>query len=179
MKQPIRKSAKAKLRTVGGFSVPELLLTMLILLLMTGIMTDGILAVRTAYRTAVDTANAETYLNTVMIALRSKLSLATPVGGAVYSDPELGYYEISNDSDQGIVIQYLDIDMQSRGPQYRYLLLSGADDFISSYGDISYNPGASLFTITNLQVSKKSKEAGEEPETLAEADSYIIHTVNP
>lgn len=175
----LRKSAKAKLRHVGGFSLSELLLTMLIILLMTQLTVDGIPAVRRAYNRAVDAANAEVYLNTTIVALRSRLSLASKVNATglsydVYLDPAIGYYTIANNSDKGIVIQPLNIDMVPSGQPYP--LLVGEEGFISSYGTdddkIQYNPNKAFFTITNLTV----KKGGEE---FAKLDSYIVHTVNP
>ena len=129
-----------------------------------------------------------------MIALRGRLSLASSVATGftfngetydVYLDPSIGYYTIANDTDKGIVIQLLDIDMKKKaGGQYpllqQYPLLEREQGFISSYGDspdeiIPYASDKNLFTIRNLQVRKKG-----EAEPLAKLDDdYIIHTVNP
>ena len=171
-----------KLRSVGGFSLSELLLTMLIILLMTQLTVDGIPAVRRAYNRAVDAANAEVYLNTTIIALRSRLSLAYDAQSndenteLTYTDPEIGRCKIRN-SENGIQIQvYLGIDMTAL-PVTKPLAPDTAEGFISSYSKIEYTKDESAnkasFTITGLTVKKDGEE-------LANLDKpYIIHTVNP
>ena len=179
-KTTIHKRVKAKLHTSGGFTFAELMLTMLILALMTGMAAEGIPVVIRVYQREVDTANAETYLNTTMIALRGRLCVASEVtigDKKVYLDPQIGYYQISN-SDKGIQIeQYLGITIDTTNPQKTTQLLAPSEksEFISSYNDevgIQYDPKG-FFTVKGLQVSKKG-------EVLAKLDDdFIIHTVNP
>ena len=182
-----RKRIKAKLHTVGGFSLAELMLTMFILSLMTGLMAQGIPVVINVYQRAVDTANAETYLNTTMIALRGRLCISRPIlddtgtpilnddGEIEYEHPQTGYYYFRSDSDKGIqIVQYLDID---RSQELEQLLApSEKGQFVSSYENIQYNDN--FFTITGLKVEKLDKD-GNKVE-LAKLDApYVIHTVNP
>lgn len=177
-----RKRIKAKLHTIGGFSLAELMLTMFILSLMTGLMAQGIPIVIRVYQRAVDTANAETYLNTTMIALRGRLCVSRPVlddaGNILYYEhPQTGYYYFKSDSDskEGIqIVQYLDID---RSRELEQLLApSEKGQFVSSYENIQYHDN--FFTITGLKVEKLDKD-GNKVE-LAKLDApYVIHTVNP
>ena len=171
----MRRNAKAKLRNAGGFSLPELMLTMLILVVVSGIAADGIFTVQRLYQRTVDSVNARTYLNTTILALRSRLSLASYVNTdnteLTYNDPENGYCKISNDATDGIRVEYLDINKASRDPRKIYPILSGTDGFLSSYATIEYDSAA--FKVSGLKVTKDG-------ETLAELKNpYIIHTVNP
>ena len=185
----MRKSAKAKLRDARGLSLTELLLTMLILLLASEIVTDGIPAVIRAYERTVDTANAEIYLNTVTIALRNTLSFASnPTekdedGGKVvyYTDPKIGRCKISN-SDNGIQIQE-GVDMVTLPPlkllapnekkplEWYIENKQRKAEFVSSYGEIKCD--GDFFQITELTVKKDGEE-------LAKLDSpYFIRKLNP
>ena len=197
----LRKGIRAKLRSVSGLSFAELLVTTLILLLVTEIVADGLPAVIRLYRQTVDIANAEAYLSTTMIALRSKLSLSNEVGEAtvegqrrkVYLDPETGYYIITKDEkyengeDKGIWITYLQADMETRtlthppdpeNPKMTLPLIprvkNDTSTLIADYdGEIEYGNGS--FTITNLRVKKQGSN-----ETLAEVKGdIIIRTLNP
>lgn len=174
--------ARKKRWGAGGFSLPELMLVMLILLLVGQIAAGGIATVIKLYQRTVDIANAQTYLNTTILALRSRLSLASEVtsyGEKLYLDPEKGYYKLIN-NDDGINVQYCYINAQSgrnetktiNSQEMKYPLFTGTGRLVSSYESIHYNPSTASFTVSNLQVKKGG-------ETLATVDSYIIHTVNP
>lgn len=186
----LRESIRAKLRAVSGFSLVELLVTTLILLLVTGIVTEGLPVVIRLYRRTVDIANAEAYLSTTMIALRSKLSLSNEVtennrpvtvnGYPVYLDPETGYYIITNEKygnpeDKGIWITYLKTDMNPRplpnspdpeNPQPMSFPLipevqNDTSTLISGFDDITYENGS--FKIKNLCVKKKGSSENDNP----------------
>ena len=182
-----RKRAGAKLRSVRGFSLVELLLTTLILLLVTEIVADGIPSVIRLYRRTVDIANAEAYLSTTMIALRSKLSLASEVtvnGQRVYRDPAKGYYVMKKDETKGIQIQYLSADMEELGTPLPLASTvrtarNETRKLISSYDDeIRFDPEGRNFIIEGLKI--KSSTAEEDASPLAELkDDFIIHTVSP
>lgn len=180
----LREAIRAKLRSVSGFSFAELLVTTLILLLMTEIVVDGLPAVIDIYRRTVDVANAEAYLSTTAIALRSKLSLSREEakngenGEKAYFDPQYGYYRITNSAD-GIQIEYLDVDMEPRNPKMIIPLIpevrNDTSILISGFDNITYNNGS--FTITGLKVEKQNSES-ENP--LAEVgENIIIRTLNP
>lgn len=167
-----REGAKEKLRETRGLSLTELLVTMIILLLTTGLATDGIPAVIRTYRRAVDVANAETYLNTVTIALRNRLSLASwDKEKNEYIDPKLGRYTISN-SDNGIQIQEgVDIEEDENHKRPAPKPLVPSEEFVSSYGEISGE--GDYFQVTELTVTKKG-------EPLAKLDApYYIRKLNP
>ena len=193
------ESLNAKLHTVKGFSFSELMLTMAILALITGMAAQGIPVVIRVYQRAVDTANAETYLNTTMIALRSRLCLSKPLldsdknpvltdkGMPVYEYPQTGYYYFRNNENDGIqIVQYLDIDRtqeayQPLAPSEKLRKLNGLilTSFVSSYDTIS-PPQANedFFTISGLKVEKVDKD-GNRVVLATLDDDYVIHTVNP
>ena len=191
----------------GGFSFAELMLTMLILALMTGMAATGIPVVKNTYQRAVDTANAETYLNTTMIALRSRLCVSSEVTGIkdkndnpvspLYLDPKIGYYQIRN-SDKGIQIeQYLGMTIDTDNPSKNVQLLAPSEknELVSFFGTfdeygifqaatIAYDPDG-FFTIPDLQVTtkdeiNKAQAEHRKPNSFAALHAdYIIHTVNP
>ena len=170
---PFRKTGKRvknKLRGKGGFSLPELLLTMLILLLVTELAADGIPNVIRLYRRTTDIANAEAYLSTTMIALRSRLSLASKPEiknntELTFNDAEFGECKINLKDDTKEIQIYLLSNPRPLAPD-------GGKDLIASYETIEY--GGAFFTITELKVMKN----GETLATLGN-DPYVIHTANP
>ncbi|MBQ9521837.1 MAG: prepilin-type N-terminal cleavage/methylation domain-containing protein [Oscillospiraceae bacterium] len=184
---------RRKLHTSGGFTFAELMLTMLILALMTGMAAQGIPVVIHTYQRAVDTANAETYLNTTMIALRSRLCVSKPVlkaNGAIdyFEHPQTGYYNIRNNEDDGIqIVQYLDIDRtrESYQPLAPSEKLRRQNDliltsFVSSYDTINYpQNNGDFFTISGLKVEKVDKDGSRVVLATLEDDDYVIHTLNP
>lgn len=193
----LRRRVGAKLRSHKGLSVLELLLTTIILLLITQMMADGIPVVIRLYRRTVDTANAQAYLSTTMIALRSKLSVASGVNidadgkPECFRDPEKGYYyTINNDPTKGIQIQYLNMDKQTKyfdpdtsqwvdiAPLPLIQTVQGAQNeknrLISTYDKITQTGNA--FTIEGLKVVSNDGTST----TLAKLEKeFIVHTVNP
>ena len=165
-------------RRERGFSFAELMLTMLILASMTAMTAAGIPVVMRLYQRAVDTANAETYLNTTLMALRGRLCVSKPVldnvGNVLYCEhPQSGYYYFSNSAEGIQVVEYLDIDRLN--PLEQPLTPGEPGEFISSYDDtkkIRYDD-TGFFTIEGLQVEKQGT-------ILAKLDTpYVIHTLNP
>ena len=76
LKQTYRKIRK-KLNTTGGFSLVELLLTTVIMLLVASILARGIPAAQRVYRRTVDVANAQVLLSTAVVVLRDDVGFAT------------------------------------------------------------------------------------------------------
>ena len=74
MKRIIRK-----LKNTAGFTLAEMLLTVVILLLASGVVATGMPAAVNAYRNAIDAANAQVLLSTTVNALRDELSTARDV----------------------------------------------------------------------------------------------------
>ena len=68
-----------KLKNTAGFTLAETLLTVVILLLASGVVATGMPAAVNAYRNAIDAANAQVLLSTTVNALRNELSTARDV----------------------------------------------------------------------------------------------------
>ncbi|MBQ9633223.1 MAG: prepilin-type N-terminal cleavage/methylation domain-containing protein, partial [Lachnospiraceae bacterium] len=71
------KKIKQRLKSRGGFSLVELLLTTIILLLAASIVARGVPAANLVYRETVDKANAQVLLSTAMTVLRDDVGFAT------------------------------------------------------------------------------------------------------
>ncbi len=85
-----------KLKSRAGLTLAETLLTVVILLLASGIVATGMPAAVSAYRNAIDAANAQVLLSAAVNALRGELSTARDVKVSVdmktiiYTDAETG-----------------------------------------------------------------------------------------
>ncbi len=78
MKKILTK-AKQKLKQNRGFSLVELLMTTLIMLMAASIVARGIPAAQKVYKRTVDVANAQVLLSTALIVLRDDVGFATEV----------------------------------------------------------------------------------------------------
>ena len=74
----MKKTVK-RLKNRSGFTLVELLMTVMILLLATAIVVAGVPAAINVYYDAVDAANAQTLLSTTMIRLRDEFCTATEI----------------------------------------------------------------------------------------------------
>lgn len=81
-------------RRQSGFSIPEFLATVMILMLASAIVASGVPVARGAINKVVDSANAQALLSTVTTVLRDEISMATKVevknSGAAVSDGTFG-----------------------------------------------------------------------------------------
>ena len=84
------KTIKKSFRDKRGFSLAEVLIAILLVLMMTSIVAAGMPAATNAYYIIVDSANAQTLLSTTMTSMRDELSSAK--------------IESCNDSDKEIVL---------------------------------------------------------------------------
>ncbi len=66
----------SRLRGRGGYTLTELMLTTLILLLVAGVVGAGIPAAANSYKKAVDAANAQVLLSTTLTELRDEIGIA-------------------------------------------------------------------------------------------------------
>lgn len=75
----VLNNAIKKLKMGSGFTLAETLMTVLILLMVSGVVAGGIPAAVTAYGKAVDAANAQVLISTTVNALRAELCTAKDV----------------------------------------------------------------------------------------------------
>ena len=151
-----------KLHTRSGFSLAELMITILILLMVAGIIAAGIPAAKEAYVKVVDAANAHVLLSTTMSGLRGELSTAESVS---ISDSTITYYtnglslpSTIKNSDDGITVD---------DPRGDHLLVSKA---MRPNGMRTYYPSAAIINgniITmNVRVMKSGSIVVEETLTI-------------
>ena len=167
------KSIKRKLKSQKGFTLAEVLITVLILLMVSSVMAGGIPAAANAYTKAVDAANAQALLSTTVNALRSELSNAWDVSS---SGNKIIYYSSDTGSQAKIylkngsiwVTDYFD---RPTGSQRDHELLSDSAGFTISYTGATYDQGSCVVIISGLSV-KKGSTVADMPHDLQ------IHVVN-
>lgn len=181
-------AAFRKLKQQNGFSLAEMLVAVLILLMVSAVVAGGVPAASNAYSKAVDAANAQVLLSTAATALRDELGTARNVsisGKTVryYSADNGNYSELSmSGSDDRPVIMltsYLGENVNNSGSDVsgesasatiygttedtvQWELVSGAaitKKLGLTYDSVSYDNG--IITFTNLKVLKKSTVLAE------------------
>ena len=75
----MRKLLTKRIKDRSGFSLAEVLVALLIVLMVSGIVAAGIPAAIRAYNTVIDSANAQVLLSTAITELKSELGTATDV----------------------------------------------------------------------------------------------------
>lgn len=157
---------KKRVQSRRGFSLAEVLIAVLIVLMMTSIVAAGIPAASNAYKKAVDSANAQTLLSTAMTSLRTELSTAIiidpaeiePEGGdPVVIDPETSspaIYYIAGDGSVSKITSENDGIYIDNGYFERLLVKPAASNknLYVSFDNIEYNPDTGYITVSNLCV---------------------------
>ena len=120
-------AAFRKLKQQNGFSLAEMLVAVLILLMVSAVVAGGVPAASNAYSKAVDAANAQVLLSTAATALRDELGTARNVS---ISGKTVRYYSADNGN-------------------YSELSMSGSDDrpviMLTSYlGEEVTNPDSDV-----------------------------------
>lgn len=101
----ILKKCRSRLKSRRGFSLGEVLITLLILLLVTVIVAEGVPTALRTYDRVVTAANAQALLSTAMTKLRNELSTAS---GVTAND---GNTALSFTADDGVQVKlYLESD---------------------------------------------------------------------
>ena len=159
-----------KFKNKNGFTLAETLITVLILLMVSGIVAGGVPAAANAYIKAVDAANAHVLLSTTVNALRDEFSTAWDVSqdgsGAIM------YYSSDTGSQSRITVENGVIKLQeyvkdelladaktvaARPIVSEATTIHGKLSVICS--GITYEKTKSLVTVTGLQVNKKSSDS--------------------
>lgn len=161
----MKTSIGKRLRGRRGFTVAEVLLAMLILLMATAVVAAGIPAAANAYHKVVDSANAQILLSTTMTRLRSELSTASQVqydGTTItYLDPTgsrsvltLTAYRQDSQDVPGIYLQeYADVIPDSDLYKHPLVSRAAADrSLYVTYRIESYTGG--VITFADLSVNK-------------------------
>ena len=159
-----------KFKKKNGFTLAETLITVLILLMVSGIVAGGVPAAANAYIKAVDAANAHVLLSTTVNALRDEFSTAWDVsqndsGAIMYYSSDTGSQSRITVENGVIMLQEYVKDelladaktVAARPIVSEATTIHGKLSVICS--GITYEKTKSLVTVTGLQVNKKSSDS--------------------
>ncbi|MDO4990959.1 MAG: prepilin-type N-terminal cleavage/methylation domain-containing protein [Eubacteriales bacterium] len=171
------RQLRRRLTDSRGFTLAELLMVILILLLVSTVVATGVPAAVNAYQKVVDSANAQLLLSTTVSSLRRELSLAGEVGtdgsnGVEYyingqgqkltvSDDDLtieAKFILTSDED-GIKRTWL-IDNEGKEIIPKAITLAGRGNdirMVPKFDSLTYENG--FFTVEKLQIEKDGSTA--------------------
>ena len=171
----VEKTLK-KLREQNAFTLAEMLITVLILLMVSGVVAGGVPAAANAYRKAVDAANAYSLLSTTVNALRDELSTAwdVSVNGTTitYYSSDTGSQSVISVSDNVIMLQqyndwsteFLDNGASAERPDARPLVTDAAKikgKLKVIYDAVKFDPEKGIITFTGLGVTNNETKSGQ------------------
>ncbi len=182
----MRKRIKTRLKNRGGFTIGEVLVSVLILMMVFSIVAAGIPTAANAYYKVVDSANAQVLLSTTMTRLRAELSTATEVKcsdttityrcaagsqSKIYLEPLSAGGGGESALTPGVWLQeYAGI---SEKPEYTHPLVSpkaASASLYLKYTKADYSGG--VITFQKLQVMKGDQ-------VLAEMDAFKVRVLTP
>ena len=164
-----------KLKNQSGFSLAETLLAVLILLLVSMLMANGIPVVRTVYKNVTVGANARVLLSTTISALRNELGTAKDIV-VDSSGMSVSYYSVDTHATSTIYLngepgkkptimirEYTDDGVYSGTTDTRRNLVSHSaanKDLYVTYTGITAGTGINkdIVTFNGLQVKRESKD---------------------
>ena len=164
-----------KLKKRSGFSLTELLVTVIILSLMSAVAAQGIASAYNVTYKNVDASNAQVLLSTAMTELRSELGYATDISvngkTLTYSSSTTGNKsELSVDNGNIVVKDY--IEYSGTIPRRNLVSAKAATDTLGlDYDSVSYKDNT--ITFKNLKVISKTNN-----NTLVQSDFVIKATDN-
>ncbi len=111
-----------KLKSSGGFTLAETLMTVLILVMVAGVVAGGIPAAVRAYSKAIDAANAQVLISTTVNALRGELTTAKDVhfnsGNLIYiSSSTQSKTKLYKEGENGPIMVQDFLQFDESGPQ--------------------------------------------------------------
>ena len=180
------RSAVKKWRDSAGFTLGEMLLAVMILLMVSIIVATGIPAAKNAYERVVLASNAEMLLSTTISTLRSELSAVGEL--KVASGTDIVYYNKTNDARSRIWVDQSDADSGPNAIKYQRFYSSSNDvlatmepsaevdllppdtstpDLYVTYRTVSYSNH--VLTFEDLSVNRRSGAKG-----LASRDKFCI-----
>ncbi len=149
-----------------GFSLTELLVTVLILGLVSSVVAGGIPVARDAYLKITVSANAQVLMSTVISSLRSQLGPSQIADETLTEATEITYLSGKNGAystisldttSKAITIQEFKKSAGDTSPSVSSrILVPGTDDLYATYDTISY--ADDMVTISGLTVKKDEKE---------------------
>jgi len=166
------KNGMKKLKSSIGFTLSETLITVLILVMVSGVVAGGLPSAVTAYSKAVDAANAQVLISTTINALRAELSTARGVhlsngtsGDPIYFSSATGSKaKIYKENDVIMVQDFLMYD--ESGPQKKNGEAVPARDLVSksavtnglkvSYSSTAWQDPGKVLVFNGLKVTKNN-----------------------
>ena len=149
---------KKKLKSKSGFTLAETLLAVLILLLVSVIVANGIPVAKNVYNNVIVGANAQMLLSTAVTALRNELGTAQdiqdPKGGKdiVYYKSSIGAYsKLSIDGAKGIqLLDYVYLEPGTGGNPDKWVAIGGRE----GHNLVSYAAANKSLIVTYSGVTK-------------------------
>lgn len=175
---------RRRLKDRHGFTLVEMLLTTLILLMVSAVVAGGVPAAANAYFKIVDAANAQILLSNTVTSLRSELAVAsnveTDASGQMKSfiSSGSGWKKELLNSTEGIKTKDTTTEGGPMGRGEQLLVpkaLSGTvrtNALISKYDSIIYDKSTGVFLIENLRVEKGDQ-------ILAQISEMTVRSVLP
>lgn len=146
-----------KIKDKRGFSLTEMLIAMLILLLATAIVARGVPVAKETYEKTVDSANAQVLMSTVLAVLRDDVGMAETVtksGSALVIDS----VTLTPGSD---IADDLKISES----------LASRQGFTVEFEEVAYPSGSNIVEVKKIKVMKSGS-------ALAKTDVFKIKTMN-
>lgn len=171
----ICKRIRRKLKSRLGFTLAEVLMVVLILMMVSSVVAGGVPVAANAYFKVVDAANAQMLLSTTVTKLRRELAFASDVtleSGEVksYTNGESGQVTtlVSDDvnEDKGIKLKWDD----DKDPELLVRKAAATKNMYAKFDKITYDKG--FFIIENLQVQKTGYD-----NPLASVDNLRIRAI--
>lgn len=187
----IRENLKRKLNSKKGFTLAEMLLAVLILLMVSAVVAAGIPAAREAYEKVVLTSNAEVMLATTVSTLRNELGSAKHIEPTSNASNDVVYYSLTRgapsrifkaaDGNNQIMFYryYSDTEIGSVGDATAVPLMQSKDitgdlnlgDLYVTYTNVSCS--GEIITFTGLSVNRKSDKR-----VMTSIDSLSIRAIS-
>ena len=167
-------TAFRKLNQQNGFSLAEMLVAILILLMVSSVVAGGVPAASNAYSKAVDAANAQVLLSTAATALRDELGTAKNVSIEettirYYSADNGNYSELSiGGSDKPVILLTSYLGEEIRG--------STTDPSAGSGATITYGAGAETVQWKLVSQAAITKKLGLKYESVQYNNGIITFT---
>lgn len=189
--EQMRAKVKRVLRSNGGFTLAELMLTILILVMVSVVVANGIPAARNAYEKVVLASNAEVLLSTAVSTLRNELGTAQNVKlgtdeaaqeGTILTYRSMArgaYSRIFVEQGKGIRFQRyytdstIDIPVPPSDAEPLISEKTATADLYVTYTSAEYNPETHIITIHNLSVDRRNGSTG-----LATRESLAIRVLS-
>ena len=179
----IKAVLKKKLNSKAGFSLTEMLATVIILLLVSVIVAAGIPVARDAYEKVVLASNAEVLLSSTITTLRNELGTAKDVEA---DSNTLIYYNLARGAASRISLKtgakpeimleryYSKDELQNYGVAAAELMSpkTATGDLYVTYETVEYDEDKGVVKFTNLSVDRRSGATG-----LSKRDDLSIRVV--